>query len=108
MRQTVAMHVIRVVVGFVLLALIVWACQDPAGESTDEPTGSPVAPAVEPTHPDAEQTIPLPSDVPVAPAVEPTHPDAERTIPMPSNAPIAPHAEPEQTGPDPTIDVDPS
>ena len=75
------MHVIRVVAGFVLLTLVAGACQDPAGEATDEPTGSPVAPAVEPTHPDAERTIPIPSEGPVAPAIEP-----------------------ERTGPDPTID----
>jgi hypothetical protein len=78
------MHRAGVVAGFVLLALVVTACQDPAGESMDAPTTAPVAPAVEPTHPDAERTIPLPSDAPIAPAIEP-----------------------EPTGPDPTIDVDP-
>ena len=98
------MHVIRAVAGFAVLTLVVGACQDPAGEATDEPTGSPVAPAVEPTHPDAERTIPLPSTPPVAPAVEPTHPDAERTIPFSSDNPVAPAIEPEWTGPDPTID----
>jgi hypothetical protein len=103
MRQTVAMYVTRIVAGSVLLALVVGACQDPAGESPDATTPSPVAPGVEPSHPDAERTIPLPSGAPVAPAVEPSHPDAERTIPLPSEAPIAPAGEPEPTGPEPTV-----
>jgi len=101
------MPLVRVVAGFVLLTLVAGACQDPANEATDEPIGSPVAPAVEPTHPDAERTLPLPSDAPIAPAVEPTHPDAEETIPLPSDAPVAPAIEPAPTGPDPTIDFEP-
>jgi hypothetical protein len=102
------MHVIVAVAGFALLALIVSACQGPAGEPTDAPTTSPVAPAVESTHPDAERTIPLPtSPAPVAPAIESEHPDAERTIPLPSSpARIAPDIEIE-SGPDPTVPTEP-
>ena len=111
------MHVIRVVAGFVFLALVAGACQSPDGEATDAPTASPVepvAPAVEPTHPDAERTIPLPSDAPVAPAVEPAHPDAERTIELPasfeppaSGGSLSPAAQPEPGEPDPTVEIDP-
>jgi hypothetical protein len=79
------MHVIRAVAGFVLIALVLTACQDRPGGSADAPRESPIAPAVEPSHPDDEQTIPIPtSSAPVAPAIEPEHPDAERTIPLPS------------------------
>jgi hypothetical protein len=101
------MHVTRVVAGFILLALVTGACRNPGGESTGVPTSSAGAPAVEPTHPDAERTIPLPSASPVAPAVEPSHPDAERTIDLPSDAPVAPAAEPEPTGAEPTIELEP-
>jgi hypothetical protein len=102
------MHVIAVVAGFALVALVVTACQGPAGEPTDPPSTSPVAPAVEPSHPDAEQTIPFPtSSAPVAPAIEPDHPDAERTIPWPTSpAPVAPDIETESR-PDPTIPTEP-
>ena len=102
------MHVIAAVAGFALLALVVTACQGPAGESADAPTTSPVAPAVEPTHPDAERTIPLPTSTgPVAPAIEPDHPDAEQTIPLPTSpAPIAPDIEIDSR-PDPTVPTEP-
>jgi hypothetical protein len=105
MRQTVPVHVIVIVAGFAFLALIVTACQAPAGGSADPPTTSPVAPAVEPTHPDAERTIPFPtSPAPVAPAVESEHPDAEQTIPLPtSHAPVAPAIQPEHPDAERTI-----
>ena len=74
------MHGLRVVAGFVVLTLVAGACQDPANEATDEPIGSPVAPAVEPTHPDAERTLPLPSDAPVAPDAVLGQPSPDPTI----------------------------
>jgi hypothetical protein len=76
-----------------------------------EGSSSPVAPAIETDHPDAERTLPLPSSAaPVAPAIETEHPDAERTIPWPSSpAPVAPaiegeHPDAEQTIPPPRSD----
>jgi hypothetical protein len=103
------MHVIVAVAGFAFLALIVTACQAPAGESMDPPTTTPVAPAVEPSLPDAEQTIPLPSSpAPVAPKIESEHPDAERTIPWPSSpAPVAPAVEAEHPDAERTIPLPP-
>jgi hypothetical protein len=73
------------VVGLVL-ALAVGGCQEPGDAPSQAPPGSPVAPRV-----------------------QPSHPDAERTIPLPSPAPVAPHIQEEPTGPDPTVDLpDPS
>lgn len=76
-----------------------------------EGSASPVAPAIQTDHPDAEQTIPLPSSAaPVAPAIQTDHPDAEQTIPWPSSpAPAAPavegeHADAERTIPPPQSD----
>lgn len=44
---------------------------------------------------------------PIAPAVEPTHPDAERSIPLPASlAPIAPDIETESR-PDPSAPIEP-
>ncbi len=104
------MHVIVAVAGFAFLALIVTACQAPAGESTDPRSTSPVAPAVEPTHPDAERTIPFPtSPAPVAPAIESEHPDAEQTIPFPTSpAPVAPAVEGEHPDAERTIPLPPT
>lgn len=102
------MHIRRLVVAFAIGTIVVVGCQTPSGESTNEPAGSPVAPAVEPTHPRAEETIPLPSGAPVAPAVEPEPSGPDTPIrTLPSGAPIAPAIEPEPNGPEPTIEFDP-
>jgi hypothetical protein len=111
MRQTVDMHAIRLA-AFAVLVLVVGACQAPAGQATSTPNATPVAPAVEPTHPDAERTIELPSASPIAPAIEPEPTGPEPTIELPDDVdlpasvrPIAPAIEPEPTGPEPTIEL---
>jgi hypothetical protein len=113
MRQRLTNHIARSATPAVLLALAVVACQQPGAPATDDAGSSPVAPAVEPSHPNAEQTIPLPSATPVAPAIEPgpTGPDPTIEIPegveLPSTEPVAPRIQPEPIDPDPTVAFDP-
>ncbi|MDF2734206.1 MAG: hypothetical protein K0S97_829 [Chloroflexota bacterium] len=114
-------HTTRVSVRIALLALLALllivaaACRQRVDDGSAAPSGmpegsaSPVAPAIQTDHPDAEQTIPFPSSsAPVAPAVQGEHPDAEETIPWPSSpAPVAPavqgeHPDAEQTLPPPS------
>ncbi len=114
-------HTVRVSTRIALLTLlavlligVAAACRQRVDDGSAAPSlvpegsSSPVAPAIQTDHPDAEQTIPFPSSAaPVAPAIQPEHPDAEQTIPWPSSpAPVAPavqgdHPDAEQTIPPP-------
>lgn len=91
-----AMRYFLFAIGILAVTLVV-ACRQPSngqtpsgsvvpgGSASPGDNASPIAPAVEPSHPDAERTIPWPSSAaPVAPAVETDHPDAEQTIAPPS------------------------
>jgi hypothetical protein len=86
--------------GFLAVAMVMACQQRPTGETpagSGAPSGgvspgggtSPIAPAIEPSHPDAERTIPLPT-----------------SLPETSVHPIAPNVE-DESRPDPTIPSEP-
>ncbi len=107
----VSMRIALITLLALLLIGVAAACRQRLDDGSAAPSlvpegsSSPVAPAIETNHPDAEQTIPVPSSAsPVAPAIESEHPDAERTIPWPSSfAPVAPAVEAERPDAERTI-----